>query len=108
MRAMVSIFATGDLSKIKAVVHSNYLDHQGLGAGPIHGPGGFAMVVGAARSDYELFDVVLEDLIEGDDRCAARLRWIGTRRSGELVERETIDIVRFEHGRAVEHWGGRS
>ena len=108
MRAMVSIFASGDLSKVEAVVHTDYVDHQGLGAGPIRGPDGFATVVRAARSNYEVLDVVLQDLIEGHDRSAARLRWRGIRLSGESVERESIDIVRVEDGRAVEHWGGRS
>lgn len=108
IEAMVSMFATGDLSEIKATVHSDYLDHQGLGAGPIRRPDGFATVVRAARSDNDVLEVAVEDLIEGMDRAAARLSWRGTRSSGESVERETIDIVRVEDGRAVEHWGSRS
>jgi hypothetical protein len=35
----------------------------------------------------------------------ARLRWWGTTPSGEQIDRETIDIVRFANGRAFEHWG---
>jgi len=50
----------------------------------------------------------VEDLIEAGDRVAVRLRWLGTQPSGQVDERQTIDIVRVASGRAVEHWGGRS
>jgi predicted SnoaL-like aldol condensation-catalyzing enzyme len=33
---------------------------------------------------------------------------LGLRRSGESVDRQTIEIVRVENGKAVEHWGARS
>ncbi len=102
--AMVSMFATGDVARVAEVVDTSYVDHQGK----IRGPGGFEEVVAAARSVYEALEVVVDDLIEGDDRVAVRLRWLGTRPSGEIDERETLDIVRVVNGRAVEHWGGRS
>lgn len=108
MRSMVAMFATGDLVELATTVHPDYLDHQGLRDGPMHGPDGFATVVATARSNWEVLDVVVEDLIEGDDRVAARLRWHGTRASGQVVERETVEIVRLEGGRAIEHWGGQS
>lgn len=50
----------------------------------------------------------MDDLIQAEDRVAVRLRWVGTKPSGEVDERETIDIVRVVDGQAVEHWGGRS
>lgn len=91
------------------VVHPEYVDHQGLpGERPLIGAEGFIRVVGVARSGYTELSVTIEDLIEGDDRVAARLAWNGVRQSGETAHRETIEIVRVESGRAIEHWGGHS
>ena len=57
---------------------------------------------------YEELDVTVADLIPGPDRVAARLVWSGVRRSGEIARRETLEIVRIESGKAIEHWGGHS
>ena len=104
----MAISSSGDVSKVKEVVHQNYFDHQGLGGEPVRGPSGFAKVVAAARSRYASLEVTLQDLILADDRAAARLQWYGTRLDGDVVRRETIEIIRIEQGKAVEHWGART
>ncbi len=53
LKAMVAIFASGDPSDAAAVVAEEYLDHQGLGAGPIRGIDGFALVVRTNHAAYE-------------------------------------------------------
>jgi ketosteroid isomerase-like protein len=103
---MVLMFSTGDLTELEATVARSYLDHQGLRGETIHGAEGFANVVAAARAAYRTLDVTVEDLVVTDDRAVARLRWRGTRPSGEHVERETREIIRIDEGKAVEHWGG--
>jgi len=109
MEAMVAAFATGALDAVADLVHPDYHDHQGLdGQHPIRGIDGFAHVVRTARAAYAELSVTIADLVEGRDRAAARLVWTGVRSSGEVVERETIDIVRVTDGRASEHWGGQS
>jgi len=108
VKAMVMMFSTGDLTGIGATVARDYVDHQGLGGEPIHGAEGFAQVVAAARAAYRALEVTVEDLVVAEDRAAARLSWRGTRPSGEVVERETLEIVRVQEGKAIEHWGGRS
>jgi predicted ester cyclase len=105
MRKMVRMFETGDLSSVAAVVGAEYVDHQGLGGMALKSADGFSRVVAAARTALPDLHVSIEDLIAEDDRVVARLRWHGTRPTGEHVDRETIDIVRFAGGRAVEHWG---
>lgn len=104
IRAMVSMFDTGQVDRVAEIVDANHFDHQD----GISGPDGFEKVVAGARSRYTTLDVTVEDLIETTDRVAVRLRWLGTRPSGQVDERETIDIVRTANGRAIEHWGGRS
>lgn len=106
---MVAAFDSGEIDAADDVVHDDYLDHQGLPDDrPIRGVKGFIRVVEAARSGYVDLSVEIADLIEGDDRAAARLVWSGTRKTGEAARRETIEIVRVTAGKAVEHWGGHS
>ena len=108
LSAMVAMFASGDPAGAAAVVSDAYLDHQGLGAGPIRGPDGFAHVVRTNHAAYEHQEITIEDLFETGTRAVARIRWQGRRRGGEEVDRETIDIIRVAGGRAVEHWGART
>lgn len=107
MRSMVRMFATGDLDEVEAVISPDYLDHQGLDGVSLRGPEGFRRVVAAARGGCESLGVEIEDLIVEGDRVAARIRWHAVSRAGATSERETIDIIRAEHGRAVEHSGTR-
>lgn len=108
LEEMVSMFDSGDSSAAADVVAEAYLDHQGLGGGPMRGVDGFIDVVEASWAGFELKMVTVEDLFAADDRAVARIRWRGRRHDGEELDRETIDIVRIAHGRAVEHWGAHS
>ncbi|MDP8961454.1 MAG: ester cyclase [Actinomycetota bacterium] len=108
LEVMVAMFASGDPSAAVAVIAEDYLDHQGLGAGPVRGVEGFAHVVRTNHAAYEHQQVSIEDVFGVCDRAAARISWRGRRHDGECVDRETIDIVRVAEGRAVEHWGARA
>ena len=105
MRKIIHMFATGDLSKVRSIFAEDYIDHQGLGDIEIRGPQGFSRVVMAARRACPHLQVDVEDLIAEGDRVVVRLHWHGVQPDGEKSDRETIDIVRFANGQAVEHWG---
>jgi predicted ester cyclase len=106
MRSIVSAFSTGDVSGVEELIASDYIDHQGLKGEAIRGPRGFAEVVEYARRGFGSdLEVEVADLIANDDRVAVRLLWRVKRDGSFAVARETIDIVRFRNGRAVEHWG---
>jgi predicted nucleotidyltransferase len=107
LRMMVDAFNTGSSDSVEMIVDGDYVDHQGLAGQSIRGPSGFKAVVVAARSGYRTLDVTVEELIESEDHAAARLRWRGTRMSGQSDERETIEWIRVRREMAVEHWGGR-
>ena len=98
-RAIVEIFATGDLDAVSSAVADDY-----LGDLEIRGPHGFRQVVEAVhtRSDVR---VTIEDIVAAEDKAAVRLRWHGINPSGGTVIRETLDLLRFAEGRLVEHWG---
>ena len=108
LSAMVAAFDTGHVDDVSVFVDDGYIDHQGLRGQEVCGAAGFVRVVEGARGGCDALAVSIEDLIEDGDRAVARLRWTGTRPTGEVVERETIEIVHVRAGRAVEHWGGRS
>ena len=108
MRAMVTMFASGDPSLAPDFVDESYLDHQGLGEGPLRGVHGFAFVGRTNFASYRDLDVRIEDLFASGDRVVARITWEGHRINGEHAVRRTIDILRIEDGRAVEHWGAAS
>lgn len=107
MRKIVDMFATGDLSQVSTVIATEYIDHQGLQGVVITGADGFSRVVAAARTGCSDLRISIEDLMAEGDRVAARLRWVCLRPTGEKIARETIDILRFANGQAVEHWGTR-
>ena len=105
---MVAAFDTGQVDDVEEYVGSDYIDHQNLSGEHIRGAVGFVHVVEVARGGYEDLSVTVEDLIVDGDRAAGRLRWTRTRETGDVVERETVEIVYVRDGRAVAHWGGRS
>jgi predicted ester cyclase len=108
MRAMLAMFATGDVAAVADVVADEYHDHQGLNGVEIHGTDGFCRVVEVARASMLDLTITVEDLVADDERVAARIRWQGRSPSGDAVDRETIDLLRVSAGRAVEHWGART
>jgi predicted ester cyclase len=107
MRRLVECFGGADPS---GVVSDHYLDHQGKATS---GLAGFAAMTAQLRSAFPDLQVEIEDLIADGDRVAARLRWRGTfqgtfwgkQPTGKPIEAESIELVRFQGGQAVEHWG---
>jgi hypothetical protein len=77
LEAMVAMFASGDPSKAATVIGDDYLDHQGLGTGPIRGVDGFAYVVRTNHAAYETQDICIEDLF-GVGSCSRQDQVAGT------------------------------
>jgi predicted SnoaL-like aldol condensation-catalyzing enzyme len=103
-RVIIDILATGDLDAVSSAVAEEYIDHQGLGDVEIRGQHGFRRVVEAVHKSSDV-RVMIEDIIGAGDKAAMRLRWHGINRTGGTVTRETLDVLRFEDGRLIEHWG---
>jgi predicted SnoaL-like aldol condensation-catalyzing enzyme len=105
---MIDMFKTGDTAAVNEVVCDTYYDHQGLEGSIIHGASGFNEVVSAARRPFVRLEIEVVDVIAEGDRAVGRIRWHGELPTGEVVDRETIDIVRVANGLAVEHWGAEA
>lgn len=112
MRRMVQAFNDGDISTLDSLVSDDYIDHQGIGGSKMYGPEGVAEVVRIARAARPRLRVDIRHLIANGDTVEAELFWyeIGEVRdsgSGDIYEKRTMEVVRCENGRAVEHWGER-
>src|SRR5213592_2889700 len=94
MRRIVAAFATGDTHDCLEYVSASYVDHQGRGGLPLHGPDGFQQVVRAAHRSTTP-QLLVEDVIANETRAVARIRWrFAPPGQGDAVERETIEIIR--------------
>jgi len=105
---IVAIFNTGNLSEVNSLFTSDYVDHQRPTWLDITGPEEFKHIVLGARQSLPNLHVTIEDIIVEGDTVATRLRWHSTHPGGKKIERETIDILRFAHGKAIEHWGAEA
>ena len=103
LQKIADAFNTGDLSEVDAIFAPGYIDHQKPPHITVDGPEEFRLIVTGARRS-EPFNVAILDVIEGDDKIAARLHWFGNDRGTE-IDRETIEILHVKDGLIVEHWG---
>jgi len=79
---------------------------------PTHNRDGVKLIVGAIRSAFPDVHFETDDLLEDGDKVVARFTMRGTHRGDFMGVPATnkpivvtgIDIVRFDKGRATEHW----
>ena len=105
---IVEIFNTGDLSEVDSLFSPEYVDHQRPSWLDVNGSEEFKQIVMGARKSLPNLRVTIEDIIAEGDTVVVRLQWHSTHPEGKKIERETIDILRFAHGKAVEHWGAEA
>ncbi len=105
---IVEIFNTGDLSEVDSLFSSEYVDHQRPPWLDVNGSEEFKHIVLGARKSLPNLRVTIEDVIAEGETVVARLQWRSTHPEGKKIERETIDILRFAHGKAIEHWGAEA
>ncbi len=105
LQKIVYIFNTGDVSDADLLFSPNYLDHQKPSGMKIDGPDEFKQIVSDVRRSLRTLRVTIENLFAEEDKVAGKLRWYIFDFSGKAIDRETIEILRFEDGQVIEHWG---
>lgn len=101
---IVAMFNTGDTTEVSDIFDKDYLDHQKPEWFTVDGPEEFAQIVKLARDNSPNLEVsILGEIISDENMVAVRLLW-----SCDLSVRETIEILRVEDGKFVEHWGAQS
>lgn len=107
-KKIVEIFNTGDLSEVEALFSAEYVDHQRPAWLDAVGGEEFRQIVLGARKSLPNLQVTVEALIAEGDTVVVRLHWHSTHPAGKIIDRETIDMLRFADGKVVEHWGAEA
>jgi SnoaL-like domain len=92
-RAVIDIFATGDVDAIRSSIAEEYVDHQGLNGVEIRAQQGFRQVVRAVQTRAGV-RVGIQDIVAAGDKAAIRIGWQYRNDADRLVTRETPAPVR--------------
>lgn len=103
-------FGQGDLSILDELMAADVVEHQ---RGNRSGRDGAKAVVRTLHAWMSNFSLTVEDLAVSGDTVWTRNRGRGVNTgsvmghapTGRSVEVDVIDILRFEDGKVVEHWG---
>lgn len=114
-RLYEEVFNQGKLDVAEELIGPNVVEHQKQpGVDPnAAGPELVKQIARFFRSAFPDLHIAVDDLISEGDRVAARVTISGTHQgelmgippTGKRVEVSSIDIIRFENGKAAEHWG---
>jgi len=106
------VFNQGILATVDELVAEEVIEHA---PGPTQGPGreGFKHFVLSFRRAFPDLRITVEDLIAEGDRAVARITIRGTHHgdfmgiapTGRAICITETNILRFQEGKIVEHWG---
>jgi predicted ester cyclase len=104
------VYNEGDVKFLDELAAPNFVSHDR--GNPTHDRDGVKQIAGAIKAAFPDVSFTADDVLCEGDRVAARFTMKGTQ-TGEFmgvpatnkpVVVTGIDIVRFENGKAVEHW----
>jgi steroid delta-isomerase-like uncharacterized protein len=104
------VFNQGDLDVLDELTTADFLDHDP--GNPTHDRDGVKRVAAAIRAAFPDVHFTADDVLADGEKVVGRFTMRGTHRgeflgvpaTGSPVTVTGMDIVRFSHGRAVEHW----
>lgn len=104
------VFAQGKLEVADEVIAENCVDHEAPGG---RGPEPVKQAATMFRSAFADFKITMDDAIVEGNQIACRFTASGTHRgefagipaTGKSFSVGGMDMLRFEGGKAVEHWG---
>lgn len=109
---MYELFESDDIDAFDGLVAEDVVDHNPFPGQP-DGLEGVKFLTRMIRSAFPDFHQDIKDVIAEGDRVAVHSTMTGTQRgefmgvpaTGRRIEVDSIDIFRFDSGKAVEHWG---
>lgn len=117
LRALVrqgykEMFNQGNLAAVDKYLAADYVEHQTM-PGQATGREALKQVITALRTAFPDLHITLEDMVVEGDKVAVRSTLRGTQKgefmgiapTGKSITMTAIDILRFQNGKAVEHWG---
>jgi predicted ester cyclase len=110
-RLIDEVFNQGHMEVADELIAPRSVEHQRGGMGD--GPDGAKRTAAVLRSAFSDFSLTIQDLVVDGDMVWARQRGGGTNTgsffghppTGKTAHIEVFDVVRFQDGRVVEHWG---
>ncbi|MBL7938151.1 MAG: ester cyclase [Flavobacteriales bacterium] len=113
VKAVVEILNTGNMDKIGDHVAENFVDHQQDPSITTTGIQGLKDMIGLVRGAYPDFNQEVISMSTTGDMTFVHFRMKGTNTgpwgvmpaTGKAMDVMGVDIMRFENGKAVEHWG---
>jgi len=112
MRRTYELLSAGDVDGFGQLLSDEFVEHEELpGLSP--GKDGVLELFRAYGVAFPDLRMEVLDLLASGDKTVARVKATGTQEgefmglppSGRAVEVQLIDIMRFEDGLVVEHWG---
>jgi predicted ester cyclase len=104
-------FSNGDVSVIDDIASPDFVEHQ-YGFSPPDATG-VKEAITSLHQAFPDFSLTIEELVSSDDKVWGRMTGRGTHEgelgtmppTGKEMEITVIDIMRFEDGKLIEHWG---
>ncbi|HYP40332.1 MAG TPA: ester cyclase [Chloroflexia bacterium] len=111
-RFIEECFTGGNLALVDEIIIADAVDHQAP-PGAAQGVEGVKQVISMFRAAFPDLQVTVDQMIAEGDTLAGRFTMSGTHQgefmgippTGKRMEITGIDVVRFENGKMVEHWG---
>ena len=113
IRGIYEVIDTGDVDRADELLAEDRIEHEDPPPGASTGVEGFKDFVRRMRAGFPDLRCRVEDMTADGDKVWARGvlsgthegEFMGVQPTGNRVKFEVMDIVRFENGRGVEHWG---
>jgi steroid delta-isomerase-like uncharacterized protein len=112
-RMYEEVMSGGDMAVIDEVVHEDLIEHEEMPGAPSRGREAPRAFITMLRAGFPDVSVRAERIVEEGDMVAALARMTGTHEgefmgipaTGASVDVLLMDMVRFQDGQAIEHWG---
>jgi predicted ester cyclase len=103
-KEIIEGFSRGDTSVVEKFFSPDFIENQFDAEQGTNGPKG---VITFLHHNFSKFFMKIEDMAVSKDGNTVWGRMIagGIHKTGRKIELTVIDIIRFESGKAVEHWG---
>ena len=113
-RAYEELLNGGNLEVAEDLVAPEFLNHEAP-PGRDRGPESMRGLATMLRTAFPDLHFTIEELVAEGDTVAGRLTMSGTHRghlmgmppTGRSVRQDHMHFVRFQNGKAIEHWGVR-
>ncbi len=113
MAGLYEVFNTGDLANVDSLMITDVIEHQMMPGIEATGSEAFRQIVQQMREAFPDLRMVADEMVAEGNFVATRFTMSGTNTgtfmgspaTGRSFEVSGLDLVRFESGKAAEHWG---